>query len=309
MRDRLLVVVLALSAAAGPAVTETAAQAQTGGAVASAAFAGEWILDPARTLLTGTPARVTGPGRGTGPAGVTPPVKIRDVKPDYPQEAYTSGLGGVVILEALIDTRGNVVDLDVVRSIPQLDRAAIDAVSKWKYRPGMKDGAPIPVLLTVTITFTTTASPTAPRSGPPADAPLPAGGARGAGGGSGGGAGFGPPPASLSIEQDRDGFKIKRPWSGGSETAVYRFDGRKQQNRLRGLGGMASGRDQAFVSRWDGSKLVTDISWDSPLGPQQRTETMAIEGDTLVVEVSRPVPQDGAPPIVRKTVYVKKPGR
>jgi len=36
---------------------------------------------------------------------------------------------------------------------------------------------------------------------------------------------------------------------------------------------------------------------------------MAIDGDTLVVEVSRPVPQDGEPPIVRKTVYVRKPGR
>jgi TonB family protein len=307
MRDRLLVVALGLGAAAGAAVAQPAVHAQSGDAAARSAFAGEWILDSARTVLTGAPPRITGPGRETGATGVTPPVKIRDAKPDYPQEAYTSGVGGVVVLEALIDTRGSVVDLDVVRSVPQLDRAAIDAVSKWKYRPATKDGAPIPVLLTVTITFKTAGMATPPPSGPPPDAPLPAGGARAPG--SGGGAGFGPPPASLLVEQDRDGFKVKRPWSGGSETAVYRFDGKRQQNRLRGLGGMASGRDQAFVSRWDGNKLVTKISWDSPLGLQQRTETMAIDGDTLVVEVSRPVPQDGAPPIVRKTVYVKKPGR
>lgn len=307
MRDRLLVVVLGLGAAAGAAVAQSTVQAQTGGAAARSAFAGEWILDSARTVLNGAPPRVTGPGRGTGPAGIMPPVKITDVKPDYPQEAYTSGVGGVVVLEALIDTRGNVVDLDVVRSVQQLDRAAIDAVSKWKYQPATKEGAPIPVLMTVTLTFKTTGAGTPQQSGPPPDAPMPAGGNRAPG--SGGGAGFGPPPASLLVEQDRDGFKIKRPWSGGSETAIYRLDGKKQQNRLRGLGGMASGRDQGFVSRWDGDKLVTDIRWDCVVGPQQRTETMAIDGDTLVVEVSRPALQEGAAPITRKTVYVRKQGR
>jgi len=306
MRNPLLIVAVGLAAAAGAAALPAALRAQAGASVATA-FAGEWLLDSARTVVTGVPLRVTGPARGTGSGGVTPPEKIKDAAPVYPREAQVSGLGGLVVLEALIDTRGNVLDIEVVRSVPQLDGAAVEAVSKWKYRPATKDGAPIPVLLTVTLTFQTTASGTFSRPSVPPDVPLPAGGSRAPG--SGGGAGFGPPPVTLAIEQDRDGFKIKRPWSGGSETAVYRFDGSRRENRLRGLGGMASGRELAFVSRWDGNKLVTEIRWDSMLGPQQRTETMAIDGETLVVEVSRPAPEDGAPPIIRKTVYVRKPAR
>src|SRR5436309_6304767 len=59
------------------------------------------------------------------------PTKIRDVKPVYPADAQGSGVQGIVIIEATIDPAGKVFDARVVRSIPLLDKAAIDAVRQW----------------------------------------------------------------------------------------------------------------------------------------------------------------------------------
>lgn len=44
-------------------------------------------------------------------------------------------------------------DVKVLRSIPLLDQAAIDAVRQWKYSPTILNGAPVPVIMTVTVTF------------------------------------------------------------------------------------------------------------------------------------------------------------
>ncbi len=60
---------------------------------------------------------------------------------------------GVVILEATINESGAVSDVRVLRSIPLLDQAAIDAVRQWQYEPTLVDGAAVPVLVTVTVNF------------------------------------------------------------------------------------------------------------------------------------------------------------
>ncbi len=60
---------------------------------------------------------------------------------------------GVVILEAVINVRGEVERLRVLRSEPLLDRAAIDAVQRWRYTPTLLNGSPVPVLVTVTVRF------------------------------------------------------------------------------------------------------------------------------------------------------------
>ncbi len=52
-----------------------------------------------------------------------------------------------------MDELGNVTSVKVLRSIPKLDQAAVDAVKKWKYRPVIVDGGPIPVVVTVTVQF------------------------------------------------------------------------------------------------------------------------------------------------------------
>jgi TonB family protein len=82
------------------------------------------------------------------------PAKIRHVNPVYPQEARDNGISGLVIIEVLIDPQGDVRSTHVLRSIPALDQAALDAVNQWRFEPTILDGAAVPVLMTVTVNFT-----------------------------------------------------------------------------------------------------------------------------------------------------------
>lgn len=82
------------------------------------------------------------------------PTKIRDVRPVYPPEAHAAGISGMVILEVVIDASGNVENAKVLRSIPMLDQAATDAVKQWQFEPTHLNGAPVPVIMTVTVNFT-----------------------------------------------------------------------------------------------------------------------------------------------------------
>ncbi len=85
---------------------------------------------------------------------IAPPRQISRVAPNYPALARASRVSGVVILEATIDTRGRVVDVRVLRSIPLLDQAAVDAVRQWTYTPTLLNGQPVPIVMTVTVVFT-----------------------------------------------------------------------------------------------------------------------------------------------------------
>ena len=85
---------------------------------------------------------------------IKPPLKIKDVKPVYPAIAQSARVAGVVTIEATIGPDGKVIDAKVVRSIPLLDQAALDAVRQWEYTPTLLNGVPVPILVTVTITFT-----------------------------------------------------------------------------------------------------------------------------------------------------------
>jgi len=82
------------------------------------------------------------------------PTKTRDVRPVYPMIAQRARVQGIVIIEAKIDTTGKVGDLRVLRSIPLLDQAALDAVRQWEYEPTRLNGVPVPVIVTVTVNFT-----------------------------------------------------------------------------------------------------------------------------------------------------------
>ena len=84
---------------------------------------------------------------------IKPPKLIKRVDPVYPEEARKNGEQGVVILEAKIDEKGRVMDAMILRSIPELDQAAIDAVRQWVYEPLLIDGKPTKVLFTVTVRF------------------------------------------------------------------------------------------------------------------------------------------------------------
>ena len=92
-----------------------------------------------------TPVRATG--------DIKPPKLIKMVKPIYPEIARQSKVEGVVILEATTDIYGRVQETKILRSIPELDQAAIDAVMQWVYEPFLIDGKPRGVIFTVKIVF------------------------------------------------------------------------------------------------------------------------------------------------------------
>jgi len=85
--------------------------------------------------------------------GIETPRKIVDVTPVYPTIARMSKIEGVVILETVIDARGLVESVKVLRSIPLLDKPAVDAVSRWRFTPARLNGEAIPVVMTVTVNF------------------------------------------------------------------------------------------------------------------------------------------------------------
>lgn len=82
------------------------------------------------------------------------PRRIRNVDPIYPAEAQAARVQGVVILETTIGTDGKVTNARVVRSIPMLDQATLDAVMQWEYTPTVLNGVAVPVIVTVTVNFT-----------------------------------------------------------------------------------------------------------------------------------------------------------
>jgi len=84
---------------------------------------------------------------------VPPPKRTKTVAPQYPAAAQAQGQRGIVILEIVIDAQGKVASVDVVRSIPGLDEAAVTAVKQWEYELTRVDGKPVSVRLTVPITF------------------------------------------------------------------------------------------------------------------------------------------------------------
>lgn len=85
---------------------------------------------------------------------VRAPMQMRRVAPVYPPDARADGVQGAVIMEALIGEDGRVRDVRVLRSIPRLDQAAVDAVKQWEYQPMLLNGAAVPIVMTVTVQFT-----------------------------------------------------------------------------------------------------------------------------------------------------------
>ena len=93
---------------------------------------------------------------------VRAPAQRRRVNPVYPPIAESARVQGVVILEAGIGEDGRVRDARVLRSIPLLDMAALDAVKQWEYEPVLLNGAAVPVIMTVTVQFTMRPPPPPP---------------------------------------------------------------------------------------------------------------------------------------------------
>jgi protein TonB len=98
------------------------------------------------------PPEPTGPIRVGG--DVLAPVKVSAPDPVYTETARTARIEGTVILEAVIDKNGNVDRVKVLKGLPMgLDRAAVDAVKRWKFEPGTHQGKPVDVIYNLTVHF------------------------------------------------------------------------------------------------------------------------------------------------------------
>jgi periplasmic protein TonB len=73
--------------------------------------------------------------------------------PVYPDIAVRANVHGNVVLECTVSPLGRVTRVTVVQGIPLLNQAAMEAVKQWVYTPTLKDGVPVPVILTVTVKF------------------------------------------------------------------------------------------------------------------------------------------------------------
>lgn len=79
---------------------------------------------------------------------------ILKVQPIYPAIARMAGIEGEVLLEAVISKTGTIEKLHVVRGHPMLVPAALDAVSRWRYRPYLLNNEPVEVETQITVNFT-----------------------------------------------------------------------------------------------------------------------------------------------------------
>jgi TonB family protein len=103
-----------------------------------------------------------GPGRGGGfgggvykiGGGVSAPVPLYRPEPEYSEEARKAKFQGTVLLYVEIDEQGKTRNLRVVRPLGLgLDEKALEAVSRWRFKPGMKDGHPVAVGATIEVNF------------------------------------------------------------------------------------------------------------------------------------------------------------
>ena len=83
-----------------------------------------------------------------------PPVPVRTVSPDYPDELRRDGVSGIVVVKCTIDEQGNVVDPTVEKSSNNaFEKPALAALKKWKFKPAKQDGAPVAIKVSIPIKF------------------------------------------------------------------------------------------------------------------------------------------------------------
>jgi TonB family protein len=101
-----------------------------------------------------------GEGGGTGGgiyrpgSGIDPPSLVREVKPDYTEEARQRGVEGDVVMEIVVRRDGSVGDVRVMQGLGYgLDQRAVEAVRQWKFSPARRHGAAVDVMVEVAMEF------------------------------------------------------------------------------------------------------------------------------------------------------------
>jgi len=103
-----------------------------------------------------------GPGEGGGVGGgvyrvgggVTAPTLLQKIEPEYSEEARKAKYQGTVTLYIQVDAQGHAINMRVIHSLGLgLDEKAMEAVKKWKFKPGTKDGRAVIVEAMIEVNF------------------------------------------------------------------------------------------------------------------------------------------------------------
>jgi TonB family protein len=86
--------------------------------------------------------------------GVTSPVPLNNVEARYTKEARKARINGICLISLIVDVQGAPQNAKVIRSLdPGLDENALKAVGKYRFKPAMKNGTPVPVSITIEVKF------------------------------------------------------------------------------------------------------------------------------------------------------------
>jgi len=133
----------ALPTAAAPGGETATAAAETERAAAEARK--RKSAEKPRKPTPAAPPRITEPR----------PLAAQNAQPEYPRDAQRRGLSGRVVLRVDVGADGTATDVDFVQrsGAPELDRAAMSAVRKWRFAPAKRDGKPVASSVRVPIDF------------------------------------------------------------------------------------------------------------------------------------------------------------
>jgi TonB family protein len=121
-----------------------------------------WATADAPFFVAITPlARFSTPAVWPIGGDVMPPKELSRVQPRFPPDAKREGRTGVVVFDVVVDTSGAIASVEVARHAdPDLEQAALEAVKQWRYQPATRNGAPVPVWLSITMRFPRSPAPT-----------------------------------------------------------------------------------------------------------------------------------------------------
>jgi periplasmic protein TonB len=85
----------------------------------------------------------------------SPPTPVNRMPPQYPSALLKKGIGGKAVVSCVIDAKGSIVSTKIKQSSgqPELDKAALQAVSRWKFRPAKRGGKPFQATCNIPFTF------------------------------------------------------------------------------------------------------------------------------------------------------------
>jgi TonB family protein len=86
--------------------------------------------------------------------GVKAPSLVSKVEPEYSEEARSAKYSGTAVLKVVVDVDGLAKNIEVVNALGMgLDEQAVLAIQRWKFKPGEKDGVPVPVMAKIEVNF------------------------------------------------------------------------------------------------------------------------------------------------------------